>query len=31
VKPAGLFIAVAGVWVLCQILGGDLLGRLDLL
>lgn len=27
----GLFLIVAGVWVLSQVLAGDALGRLDLL
>jgi hypothetical protein len=27
----GFFAVLAGVWVLCQLFGGDLLGRLKLL
>jgi len=27
----GAFSIVLGVWVLCQLFGGDLLGRLNLL
>lgn len=29
-RPGGLFLAVVGVWVIAQVLGGDALGRLDL-
>lgn len=28
VKPAGLLLMLGGVWVLCQVLGGDALKRL---
>lgn len=27
---SGFFSILAGVWVLCQLFGGDLLGRLNL-
>jgi hypothetical protein len=30
VKPSGLVLVIAGVWVLCQVLGGDALGRLGI-
>ncbi len=30
-KPSGLVLVVAGVWVLCQLLGGDALGRLGVI
>lgn len=29
-KPGGLFLVVVGAWVIVQVLGGDALGRLDL-
>lgn len=29
-KPGGLVLVVAGVWVLCQVLGGDALARLGI-
>jgi hypothetical protein len=29
-KPSGILLAVIGVWVLCQTLGGDALGRLNI-
>ena len=29
-KPRGLFLVAVGVWVIVQVLGGDALGRLDL-
>jgi hypothetical protein len=28
VKPGGVVLIIAGIWVLCQVLGGDALGRL---
>jgi hypothetical protein len=28
VKAGGLVLVIAGVWVLCQVLGGDALARL---
>jgi len=30
VNPGGIVLVVAGVWVLCQVLGGDALKRLGL-
>jgi hypothetical protein len=30
VNPGGILLCVAGVWVLCQLLGGDALGRLGI-
>jgi hypothetical protein len=30
VNAAGALLMLAGVWVLCQILGGDALGRLGI-
>lgn len=30
VKPSGLLLIIAGVWVLTQVLGGDALGRLGI-
>lgn len=29
-KPGGVLLVVAGVWVLCQVLGGNALKRLGL-
>lgn len=29
-KPGGVLLVVAGVWVLCQVLGGQALQRLGL-
>ncbi len=29
-NASGIFLVVAGVWVLSQILAGDAIGRLDL-
>jgi len=28
VRPAGVVLAIAGAWILVQVLGGDALGRL---
>jgi hypothetical protein len=30
-NPTGLVIVAASVWLLVQVFGGDMLGRLDLL
>lgn len=30
VNPAGMVLVVAGAWVLCQVFGGDALGRLGI-
>jgi hypothetical protein len=30
VKPGGILLALAGVWVLCQVLGGGALDRLGI-
>jgi len=30
VNPAGLVVAVAGVWVICQVFGGNALVRLGI-
>lgn len=30
-KPAGLFVAVAGVWVITQVLAGEALQRLKVI
>lgn len=30
-KAGGVVLAVVGVWVLCQVLGGNALGRLHLI
>jgi hypothetical protein len=30
VNPAGYVLVIAGVWLGCQLLGGDALGRLNL-
>lgn len=29
-NPGGVVLVIAGVWVLCQVLGGDALNRLGL-
>lgn len=29
-KPGGLLLVIAGVWVLCQVLGGNALERLGI-
>lgn len=29
-NPGGILLCVAGVWVLCQLLGGDALARLGI-
>lgn len=30
VKPSGILLTLAGVWVLCQVLGGAALARLNI-
>lgn len=30
-NPAGYVLVIAGVWMGCQLLGGDILGRLKIL
>lgn len=30
VRPSGIVLVIAGVWVLCQVLGGNALGRLNI-
>jgi hypothetical protein len=30
-NPGGILLAIAGVWLLVQVFGGDMLGRLNLL
>jgi hypothetical protein len=30
VNPAGIVLGIAGVWVLCQVFGGNALGRLNI-
>lgn len=30
-NPGGILLALGGVWLLVQVLGGDMLGRLNLL
>ncbi len=29
-RPAGVVLAIAGLWILFQVLGGDALGRLGI-
>lgn len=29
-KPGGVFLVILGAWVICQVVAGDALGRLDL-
>lgn len=29
-KPSGILLVLGGVWVLCQVLGGNALGRLNI-
>lgn len=30
-NPGGIFLIVAGIWLVTQVVAGDMLGRLDLL
>lgn len=30
-NPAGVVLAIAGIWLGCQVFGGDALGRLTLI
>lgn len=30
-NPGGIVIVVAGIWLICQVTAGDMLGRLNLL
>jgi hypothetical protein len=31
VNPSGVVLVIAGIWVACQVFGGDALGRLTLI
>lgn len=30
VSPSGILLALAGVWIMCQVFGGNALGRLGI-